>query len=239
MMRVIVLTSDKYLHALRPFAWLFNKYWSSDQPVLVAGFTPPDFSLPGNFDFHSIGLFADYPVQHWSDAVIKLLRKIEDEAFVLMLEDYWLTRPVNTQAVQMCHDYLIQFKNVLKIDLCSDRLYAKGAQNDGHCGYLDLIKSDPNSEYHMSLMTGVWRRDNLLRVLIPSETPWQIEIAGTARLRQVTDLDVLGTRQYPIQHILAYRSGKPGKVSFGESGICHGALIGAEDEAYIRAQGWV
>ena len=83
-MKVIVLTSDKYLHALQPFAWLFNKYWSSAQPVTVAGFTPPDFGLPDNFTFHSIGAFADYPVARWSDALIKLLNEIEaDHAGVI------------------------------------------------------------------------------------------------------------------------------------------------------------
>jgi hypothetical protein len=52
-MRVYVLTSDKYLPALRPFAWLFTKYWSSTQPVTVVGFSPPTFALPENFDFLS------------------------------------------------------------------------------------------------------------------------------------------------------------------------------------------
>lgn len=219
-MRVLVLTSDKYLHALRPYAYLLNKYWGDGQQVLVGGFTPPDFPLPGNFTFHSIGAFEDYPVGRWSDALIKLLGEIEDDAFVLMLEDYWITRPVDVVGVQHAYGYARQFGYVLRIDLTADRLFSPGPcypqdiPHYGHVGHLDLIRSDPASQYHMSLMTAVWRRDNLLKVLVPGETPWQVELDGTRRLARehADDLLVLGTRQWPIRHVLAYRGGDPGTV---------------------------
>jgi hypothetical protein len=209
-MRVFVLTSDKYLHALRPFAWLFNRYWGADQAVLVAGYAAPDFALPANFEFVSLGDQADYPVGKWSDGLIKLLDSVEDEVFGLMLEDYWLSRPVNRQAVRMLHDYMVQFKYVLKADLMTDRLYAYGASDYGTCGYLDLIRSDPASQYHMSLMTGLWRRDLLRRFLVPDESPWDVELKGTPRVAAAAnEVLVLGTRQAPVRHILAHRRGNP------------------------------
>lgn len=219
-MRVIVLTSDKYLHSLKPFAALFNKYWSVEQAVLVAGFTPPDFDLPPNFTFHSIGAFKDYPVGKWSDAVLDLFSQIEDEAFVLMLEDYWLIRPVDRNAVRMLYDYARQFTNVLRIDLTADRLYRHGPRypNDepdyGYCGYLDLVYSEPTSQYHMSMMPGVWRRDSLIDVLKRGWSPWQVELDGTRKLMtDHTNLLVLGTRQAPVRITLGYRGGNPGQAN--------------------------
>jgi hypothetical protein len=188
-----------------------------NQPVLVAGFTPPDFHLPDNFSFMSLGRFEDYPVNRWSDALIELLNRISDESLIIMLEDYWITRPVNVEAVRMCYDYAVQFKNVLRVDLTTDRLFSFGPRypqdipDYGYCGYLDLVKTE-NIDYQMSMMTAVWRRDNLLRCLIPGETPWEVEIAGTARVNAMTDLLVLGTREWPIRHILGYRNGKPDKA---------------------------
>src|SRR5688572_26612213 len=162
-MRVIVLTSDKYLAALRPFAWLFNKYWGQDQEVLVAGFTEPGFDLPPNFSFHSIGAYRDYPVNRWSDALITLMHQIPDETFALMLEDYWLTRPVYRQAVTMLHDYVRQFGYVARMDLTGDRKNNGMASFYGSCGHLRLVWSNPDSQYHMSMMTGIWRKQHLLR----------------------------------------------------------------------------
>lgn len=216
-MRVVVLTSDKYLHALRPYSYLFNKYWDKSQQVLVAGFTPPDFELPDNFSFHSIGKFSDYPVGKWSDALLNLLDEIDDEAFVLMLEDYWITRPVDTRAIQMCYDYAKQFKYLLRIDLTTDRLFAAGPRypgdipDYGYLGHLDLIRSEPTSPYHMSLMTAMWRRDNLKKVLQPGWSPWEVELTGTSRLltHYAADMLVLGTRQWPVRHTLGYRGGNP------------------------------
>lgn len=219
-MRVIVLTSDKYLHAVKVFAHLFQKYWSADQPVLVAGFTPPGFSLPPNFEFHSIGAFADYPFNAWSDGVLDLLEQVRDEAFVLMLEDYWLTRPVDRTAVRMLYDYALQFQNVLRIDLTTDRLYRHGPRypldepDYGYCGYLDLVYSEPTSQYHVSMMPGVWRRDTLRRVLRRGWNPWQVELDGTrAVMQDHPSLLVLGTRQAPVKITLGYRGGNPGEVN--------------------------
>lgn len=211
---IVVVTSDHYLHALRPFAWLFNKYWSEDQQVEVIGFAKPDFPLPDNFCFTSLGDMRDFPVSKWSNAVIKfLLSAPEYEHLILMLEDYWVTRPVNRQAVRMLHDYARQFLNVLKIDLVADRLYAAGMTDYDNCGYLDLVLSDHKSPYHMSLMTGIWNRELLLRFLIPNESPWEVEISGTPRVAAAgTDVLVLGTRQWPVRHILAHRRGNPSEL---------------------------
>lgn len=211
--RVFVITSDKYLGALRPFAYLFNKYWSPEQQVVVMGFAEPSFDLPDNFTFHSMGSMRNYPVGNWSDALIAFLNQVDDEVFCLMLEDYWINKPVDQLAIKMLYDYMIQFQYVLKMDLGTDRLYAAGVTDYGQCGNLNLLRSDPGSQYHMSLMCGLWRRDLLLRFLIPGESPWQVELSGTPRVAAAADsVLVLGTRNHPLSHILAHRRGNPNEL---------------------------
>lgn len=212
-MRVFVFTSDKYLPVLRPFAWLFQKYWSPDQPVVIAGFTPPAFSLPPNFSFHSIGRFLDYPFHKWSDGVIDFINSQPDQAFICMLDDYWITRPVDAEIVKIAYDYTMQFGYVARVDLTGDRANSGSARFYGKAGRANLIISDPDSPYHMSLMTAVWRREHLLRVLVRGETPWEVEIDGTPRLRAFKDrVIVLGTKEWPIRHTLAFRGGDTGKL---------------------------
>ena len=220
---IVCMTSDKYIDAVRPFIWLLKKYWGAgDGPVdvLVAGFTKPEFSLNDfgmnpdvHVDFHSIGKFEDYPISKWSDSLIDLLGQIDDEYIILMLEDYWVIRGVNVPAIKLAHSYMQKYPKTLKFDLAADRLYAAGAiRNFRFEGWLDIVKSDIESPYHMSLMTGMWHTGWLKEVLVPGWNPWDVEIAGTSHLKNFPHLDVVGSEQWPIRHTLAFRSGDPTKL---------------------------
>lgn len=215
------MTSDKYLPALRVFAHLFNKYWSADQRVTVGGFTPPEFDLPSNFDFYSIGEFSDFPVNRWSDALIYALQRIPEEQVIIMLEDYWFVGGVDVEAVQMAHDYCAQFGYVARFDLTADRANSGGARfyapiQRPSGGEIRIIQSNPDEGYHLSLMAGVWNKTHLLRVLRLGETPQEIELWGTPRLRTLAnETIVLGYEKewQPVRYTLALRSQTgPGKL---------------------------
>lgn len=216
MVQTIVITSDVEYHCLPAFIHQWWKYYPADSPVVICGYTPVDLNLPENFTFHSIGNFEEYPPGRWSDALIKILDTVAEDIFTLLLGDYWLIRPADTHAIQMIADYMQQFQYVIRFDLTTDRLFADGGSkyNFGYhtydtLGYLDLIKSDPGSPYHMSLWGAMWRRDLLRRILVRGETPQQIEINGTGRLSQFgNEMLVLGTRQSPIRHANVIQRGE-------------------------------
>lgn len=210
MLPVYVMTSDKYLHALKGFAIQFNRYWSELQPVTVVGFSPPAFDLPKNFTFLSLGDYADYPKERWSNAFIKFMSIIPDELFVLMLEDYWLVRTVDHQAVESLGQYMSIHKNCIRMDLTTDRLYAGGMKDYGVWGRLDIIQSNPDHPYHLSLQAAIWRKSLLKKVIIPNETPWEVELVGNGRLSALRDeMIVLGTRQCPVRYGITLRGGNP------------------------------
>ena len=231
--RVLVLTCDKYLPAVRIFAYLLNKYWVPTPNVVISGFTPPAFPLPDNFSFLSVGNQSDFPFERWSDALYVTLEHFQDDLFVLMLEDYWLTRCVNTDAVELVADYMRRHTDILKTDLSTDRLYAAGTNmNYGTHGYLDIIRSNPESAYHMSLWPGMWSNANLLRVLIPHESPHDLEITGTTRLsHNFSDLAVIGTKQNPLSIMLGLRARDYTKV------LTEG--LKEEDIAFIKENGYL
>lgn len=218
MIPILVFTSDKYLKALQPFAWLFNRYWSAAQAVDVIGFAQPDFMLPSNFSFHSIGDMKDYPFSKWSNQVIDYLEIRQDISHaIILLEDYWLIRPVNLSAIRMLYDYMLQFRNVLKMDLCADRLYAAGMTDYDNCDYLDLVLSDYRSQYQMSAMAGIWSKELLLRFMQRNESPHEFELNGTPRVAAAHDeVIVLGTRQWVVRHTLGHRGGDSGKLYLDE-----------------------
>lgn len=208
---VFVTTSDKYLRTLLPFSYLFNLYWGADQEVIVGGFSPPDFDLPNNFSFHSIGEQSSYPVEKWTDGLLDLLAAYPQyHHAVILLEDYFLSRSVDREAIRMLYDYAVQFRYVAKVDLCADRLYAAGMTDFDTCGRLDLILSDYTSQYHFSWMAGVWNLDFLRGFLQRGWSAWDCELVGTPKLAMLKDgYIVVGTRNWPLRHTLAHRGGDP------------------------------
>lgn len=232
-MRVVIYSSDKTSWSLRPFAYLFNRYWRDDVPVLVFGNTAPHFELPANFTFTSIGPFQ--PATEWTTDLITALLSITDDVFCLMMDDYWINRPVDHRAICLCYEYMLTHPDIGRFCICTDRTYARDVTDYGTLDDLDVIKSDPLSPYHFSYQASLWRRTTLLDCLVPHETPWNSEIAGDARLRDLGAL-VLGTRQGPLRYTIAVQKGvfKPG----GGYQTPHNAM-NVEDVQYILDQGWV
>jgi hypothetical protein len=203
MLRVFVITSDRYTWALAPFAHLFNSYWSELQPVVVAGYSQPPFPLPRNFEFHRID-YQNYPAEKWSNGIIKFLTSVPDTHFVLMLEDYWLTRTVDAEGVKSCYQYMKERPDILRFDLTDDRQYNGKSVNIGGWGHYDLVESPIEAEYRMSTQAGIWNKKLMLDLLVPDKSAWEVEIHTSPP----ENMRVLGTRQSPVRYANALLKGQ-------------------------------
>ncbi len=234
-MQPIIITSDKTSWALRPQAYLIQRYWPAHPAIIVGGYTPPSFALPDGFSFHVIGAFKDYPVEKWTDGLIRFLWSIDDDLVLLLMDDYWLFRDVDHGAIGDIAQYMASHRDVARFCLCTDRLGAKGITDYARLGHLDVIKDDPNSYAHFSFQASMWRKDSLLLCLQPGETPWDAETRGDARLRDLGAL-VLGTRQAPMRYTIAVQKGK-----FTPDGGYQTptAAMNQDDLTYILDQGWI
>lgn len=216
MIRVFVITCDKYAFALKGFAHQFGKYWSELQPVIVCGYTMPDFDAPDNFSFFSIAP-QEYPSNQWTNGLRKVLQTFDDSHLVIMLEDYWLCRGVNHQAVNTLYEFCRLNPQVLRMDLTDDRQYnghAHDHEPSPYYGYNDIIETPADSPYQSSLQAGIWNRKLLLEVLQDNESAWQFEIGGTGtNIRNRPDLLVLGTRQRPVRYANIFRGGDTSQLN--------------------------
>lgn len=211
-MKVTVLTSDTHNWLLKGFFHQWEKYGKSpavdylhDPLALeVAGFTDPGF-LPKGVPFFSIGKFTDYPVQKWSDGLIRYLNTITDDLVILLLEDYWLIRQANRGLIYTAAGYMIDHPEVIRFDLSSDRMFNKEARYVGSIGLMDIC--EVKADYSISFQAAIWRRDLLLQVLKPGETPWEAELNGSRRLNQLP-YRVVGSYQWPINYLIACNKGK-------------------------------
>lgn len=229
---VVVTTSNKHMWALRPFAYLFNIFWSSLQKVYVVGFAPPEFELPPNFTFISYPSEFSGP-EKWSTVLLAFVSELDDSHFIFMLEDYWLVRAVDHVGLGTLAEYCRHNPRVLRMDLTTDRLHARGdarlAVDREYYGHYDIIETSHDLPYQMSLQAAIFNRALMLEVLERERTPWEVEIYTDLSSRP--DILVLGTRQWPVRYANVLLKGEFQLQEFYK--------IPSPHAQHIRSENWV
>lgn len=206
MLPVYCTTSDKYLHLIPVFCYLFNKYWGSDTKVEIAGYKVPDCELPANFSFHSMGVQGD--VSEWSTDLRKYFSTKEDW-FVFLMEDTLLKAPVIIPSILLKYD-------TGRIDLTKD------VQKRPHSIIDGLVLADYDTKYRLSTQPSIWNKVFLLNYLKPGLTPWQFEC-----LNPVNDgWNILGLVDYPVRHNEGVRKNNIYELDLNG--------LPAEDIAYLK-----
>jgi hypothetical protein len=211
-MKTVVLTSDShswllggFFHQWKKYGIPINDYDLLPKPGMqVAGFANPN-NLPPEVEFFSIGKMSDYPIQKWSDALIKTLESIEDELVMIMLEDYWLMRPVHIGAIIDARDFMLSYPSAIRFDLSSDRMFSQTSHFAGNFRDLDLCWS--TGDYSLSFQSSIYRKSLLLEMLVPGESPWETELNGTGRVNR-SRYEVFGSYQWPINYMIVVNKGK-------------------------------
>ena len=210
-MKTYCLTNEKHYWLLPGFLELYRKFWPHGR-VEVVGYAPPSFPL--GVPSHSIAP-TNYPAEQWTTGLIAFLRSLEDEYFILMLEDYWLTAPVPGSVAMLCNAVASGYfgDNFLRLDLSGDRAAHPHTLHQRVSGY-EIISTSSHTPYQMSFQAAIWRRRSLLAVLQAGETPWEAEVNGSKRLRAPgADWLVLGSLQRHLTYTPVWR-GNQGGVNF-------------------------
>lgn len=214
-LKVVVATSNKYVHCITPFGRLLNHYTGDRTPVHVVRYEVKAPKVAPNFRQVAIGNQADYT---WSGGIMAYLRlPIAPSMFVFMLEDYWLTE-WNKQVIETLWRYMCNHPEVGKIDLSGDRLKTPYVPHDTVKG-IEIIRSADDAAYQTSIQAAIWRNDFMLSCLSETENAWQFEKAGTRRMiaRRKKDPStplVLGTKNIIPAHYVNAVGGegrKPGE----------------------------
>jgi len=167
-MRILVTTSDQYLHLLTPHAILFNKYWPN-QDVTILGFDDSNIpKLPDNFSYVSLGKQSDYG-RYWTNPLIPYVNNIEEEYFVVMMGDFLITDHVDTKRLQLLKDE-IRTGNAVKALLDTHLSAYTVEYKEG------VRKVLPSAPYRTTLHPCIWRKEYFKRYLKPNLTAWDFEI---------------------------------------------------------------
>jgi hypothetical protein len=189
---VLVCSSDKYRDLWRPFFVLFFRYWP-DCPC-------PLYLMTGSLDCERERVTAlKVGDKDWSSGFIDALGRIPQTRVIVLMEDYFLTRPVDEDAIKRLLAYMDdRGAACLRLFPCPGP--TRPCPDSPEAGEIDK-----GEEYRLSLQAAIWDRRTLMRLARSGESPWELERNGTMRTNRL-DPPFLSVRrnpegEYPIAYL--------------------------------------
>jgi hypothetical protein len=172
--------------------------------VKILGYDIPEFELPSNFEFVSLG--KQRGPDYWSDDMIDFFSTCTDDYFYFPTEDMFILEPVDVEILE----YAI---NLFECNLDSNLLRFCLANDIQHRPYntihdydrFQLIERTQDSDYRNGVVASIWHRENFLKQLKPGITPWKFEL-NTGRNNNMTVLGTKGAYALAVGH--GYKRGK-------------------------------
>ena len=170
---VLVPSCDAYSDLWMPFFDLFWRYWPDCPFPVFLGTNRETFAHP------RVTILHNERDTDWSNQVRAELAALGTPYVLLMLEDFFLRRPVNTQDILACLEAL------QKQDGHMIRLVTRPKPDVPvpSCPLIGAII--PGAPYRVSAQAAIWRRETLLNLMRPSESIWQFEMDGSRRSDKV------------------------------------------------------
>jgi hypothetical protein len=166
---LVILSCDARRDLWDPCLALYRRYWPDcPYPIFLVSDTieariPPARSLRAG------------AVLAWSDVVRRALMALPHEHVLLMLDDFFLSRPVDTPTVETKRRQLERAGSVCL------RLGPWPGPTTSLAWAPELGEHEPGRPYRTSLQPALWRRRSLIELLVPGESPWDFERDGSAR----------------------------------------------------------
>ena len=160
-MKIAVLSCDKNEETFAPFHHCMEKYWPNHPEVIY--FTE-NIQNP-YYKTISVGRSLD----KWTVGFRKFLKMIEDNQILLMIDDCFIRRPVDTKRIEY-------ISRILKGNIAMFNFELSYDPSDEPSDIIGFKKKKHGSEFEVSIMCGLWQRNKLLKVMKRDCSPWEIEL---------------------------------------------------------------
>lgn len=167
---ILIPSCDKYSDLWPPFFNMFWRNWRDCPYPVYLGSNKEAFEHP-KVENILVG-----PDKDWTSGVRKMVETLDSEYVLIMLEDFFIRKPVDTKRV-------VFYVNLLK-ELGGDLLrlrppiYRPFLRVNGCFHLAQFMKGAP---YIVSLQPTVWKKVRLLSIMRDGESAWEFELKGTRR----------------------------------------------------------
>ena len=203
--KIFVSTSNDYHRCLLPFAYLFNKFWSNKQEVVFLGYNKPNFNLPPNFSFKSLGV--QRGPKYYAEDLRTFLQSIDDQYFIYTMEDQFILDYVNLDILNILLDLVKKEESIGRANLTNSIFQTHMGKNHQDFKLIDnynIIEYTQNSSFRITCEWAIWDKNYMLKYLQENLTPWEFE-----RQSGKDGSHLIGCKnKVAIRHAEAIRRGK-------------------------------
>lgn len=190
-MKIIVTTSNKYLHILPIFCYLFNKNWDKNQIVEIVCYDFPEFELPDNFVFRTLGK-QEGGAKNFTRDLREYFKK-QDDFFIWMMEDTFI-KSVDTKKLNTLK--LLTYDNVGRINLSKETIKQKHFLNYVTVNDFKIFENTQDSLYRLSTQPSIWNKKFLLKYMQNDLSPWEFETQSSCN----DNYRILGMDEAAVSH---------------------------------------
>ena len=215
-MKIYISTSNKYIHLMKPFQYLFNKFWSDEQQVTILGYEAPKFELYDNFNFISLG--KQTTVQDWCIDLKNFIETIDDKYFIHAVEDQFIIKPVQQNLLPVLYDLMNDDVGRIALETAAQTkphtIIQTEIESKPPHRETPIIELDQEANYRLSVVYSIWNKEYMLKYLEPNMNPWEFELAGSEKAKN-DGYKILGTKyNHPIYCSHTVRRGDFNNLDF-------------------------
>lgn len=174
---LLVMSCDRFRPVWDIFYPLLRRYWPEYSGSIYHYSETLQCAEDGVISLQS---GYDRKASNWSDGLLYSLEKIHTPYIILMLEDFFLNRPVKDDQVRERLKFM-KSRNTIGCHRLVPIPPAESAE-DGVFG-----KVLPGEGYRISTQVAIWDRHYLMKVCRTGETAWEFERNGTIRSEEMEE----------------------------------------------------
>lgn len=171
---ILVNSCDSYSDLWEPFFTLLKRHWPNiNENSIMLNSESKSFSIP---EMNIVQpMLSDDDCTTWSKRFKACLNQIKTKYVLIMLDDFWIEKDVDVARLNACVEAMEKDEAIKNFSFVPTLWQNK---NDGVFEYFELRKKGP---YMLNLQAGLWRTEELKKLVVENENPWQFETLGTYR----------------------------------------------------------
>ena len=179
-----ITTSDKVMWSLKECSHSFNHFCDAKIRPTVLGYEKPEFELPENFEFLSMG--KDRGITYWAEDLYNAFSNIDEDFIIWGLDDYEYQKRFELDVINdICQNHLNENTNWFGL---SDGPAKRSHELVKDYGDFQVIKLKQDAEYRVTCQVNIWNRKRLVHYLrvaamsnqrvlsYPPGSPWYFEV---------------------------------------------------------------